>query len=168
MKNGIIYVAIGEKHINECITSANSVRRLHPDIPITLFTDQPDILHKEFLETDEMIKNIERNFEEQMINVTRKHEKKGIKIIKSCKRGISAAPAILEYASEKDVDLIIMGTQGRRGLAHILLGSIAEEVVRMADCPGVTRREQESVKPIKAFEQILVPVDFSEHSATAI
>jgi len=141
---------------------------LHILHAITLFADQPDVLHKEFLETDDMIKNIERNFEEQMIKVARKHENKEIKIFKSCKRGISAAPTILEYASEKDVDLIIMGTQGRRGLAHIMLGSTAEEVVRMADCPVFTIREKETAKPIKAFQQILVPVDFSEHSATAI
>ena len=135
---------------------------------ITLFADQPDILQKEFLATGDMIKNIERNFEEQIITVARKHEDKGIRILQSCKRGISAAPTILEYASKNDIDLIIMGTQGRRGLAHILLGSTAEEIVRMADCAVFTIREQKNVKPIKAIQQILVPVDFSEHSATAI
>jgi len=57
---------------------------LHILHAITLFADQPDVLHKEFLETDDMIKNIERNFEEQMITVARKHENKEIKIFKSC------------------------------------------------------------------------------------
>ena len=47
------------------------------------------------------------------------------------------APAeeIVRYAELCDVDLIIMGTHGRSGIAHVLLGSVAEQVVRVAPCP---------------------------------
>jgi universal stress protein A len=45
---------------------------------------------------------------------------------------------ILEYARAQAVDLIIMGTHGRTGLAHVLLGSVAEKVVRRAPCPVLT------------------------------
>jgi nucleotide-binding universal stress UspA family protein len=45
---------------------------------------------------------------------------------------------IEEVATEKGVDLIILGTHGRSGLAHVLLGSVAERVVRTAPCPVVT------------------------------
>jgi nucleotide-binding universal stress UspA family protein len=50
------------------------------------------------------------------------------------------APAdeILEYAAEHDVDLIVMGTHGREGFARVLLGSVAEVVVRKASCPVLT------------------------------
>ena len=47
----------------------------------------------------------------------------------------------ISAAEELGVDLIVMGTHGRRGLRHLLLGSVAEEVVRMADCPVLTVRE---------------------------
>lgn len=47
---------------------------------------------------------------------------------------------IVRYAKENDVDLIIMGTHGRSGLAHVLLGSVAEKVVRKAPCPVLTVR----------------------------
>jgi len=72
-----------------------------------------------------------------------------MKIVTSIKRGISAAPIILEYASDNNMDVIVMGTHGRRGLGHLLLGSIAEEVVRMAECPVFTIREEEKPKSVK-------------------
>jgi len=49
---------------------------------------------------------------------------------------------IVEFAKEKHVDLIAMGTHGRRGLTHLLLGSVAERVVRTAECPVMTVREK--------------------------
>ena len=47
---------------------------------------------------------------------------------------------VLEYAEAEHVDLIIMGTHGRSGMAHLLLGSVAERVVRAARCPVMTVR----------------------------
>ena len=46
-----------------------------------------------------------------------------------------AADRIVEYAANNDVDLIIMGTHGRTGLRRVLMGSVAESVVRHAECP---------------------------------
>ncbi|MFC6717075.1 universal stress protein [Natrialbaceae archaeon GCM10025810] len=45
------------------------------------------------------------------------------------------APAIIEYAEENDVDHIVMGSHGRSGVSRILLGSIAETVMRRATVP---------------------------------
>ena len=50
---------------------------------------------------------------------------------------------ILRYADEHAVDLIVMGTHGRSGVSHMLLGSIAERVVRRAPCPVLTVRHPE-------------------------
>jgi nucleotide-binding universal stress UspA family protein len=55
----------------------------------------------------------------------------------------SPAAAIVEYAEEEDVDLIVIGTHGRGGVAHLLLGSVAERVVRTAPCPVLTVRQTE-------------------------
>ena len=63
------------------------------------------------------------------------------------------------------IDLIVMGTHGRRGMKHLFLGSVAEEVVRFAPCPVLTFREQKEPKPDLALENILVPIDFSDHSS---
>jgi nucleotide-binding universal stress UspA family protein len=47
---------------------------------------------------------------------------------------------ILGYAKGAAIDLIVMGTHGRGGVAHALLGSVAEKVVRTAPCPVLTVR----------------------------
>ncbi len=56
---------------------------------------------------------------------------------------------IVQYAQEANIDLIVLGTHGRGGLAHMLLGSVAEKVVRKAPCPVLTVRhpEHEFVAP---------------------
>jgi len=59
------------------------------------------------------------------------------------------AYAIARYAKDAEVDLIVMGTHGRRAMAHLLIGSVAELVVRIAPCPVLTVRypEHEFVRP---------------------
>jgi nucleotide-binding universal stress UspA family protein len=52
------------------------------------------------------------------------------------------APQIVDYAAANDIDMIVMGTHGRRGVAHLLLGSVAEHVVRTAACPVLTVRAE--------------------------
>jgi nucleotide-binding universal stress UspA family protein len=51
-----------------------------------------------------------------------------------------ASDVILAVARSHHIDLIVMGTHGRTGLKHFLLGSVAERVVRTADCPVMTVR----------------------------
>jgi nucleotide-binding universal stress UspA family protein len=53
--------------------------------------------------------------------------------------------AIVDVAKDGGFDLIVMGTHGRRGLPHLLIGSIAEKVVRQAPCPVLTVRDPELV-----------------------
>jgi nucleotide-binding universal stress UspA family protein len=64
---------------------------------------------------------------------------------------ISNAPAaaIVDYARRKPIDLIITATHGRGAVSHLLLGSVAERVVRTAPCPVLTIRhpEREFVRP---------------------
>jgi nucleotide-binding universal stress UspA family protein len=48
--------------------------------------------------------------------------------------------AIIDVARDERVDMIIMGTHGRTGLKHVLLGSVAEKVVRLAPCPVLITR----------------------------
>lgn len=61
----------------------------------------------------------------------------------------SPAFAIIDYAREHNIDLIIMGTHGRGALGHLLMGSVAERVVRLAPCPVLTIRQpqREFVRP---------------------
>jgi nucleotide-binding universal stress UspA family protein len=51
------------------------------------------------------------------------------------------ASTIVEYAKGLEADLIVMGTHGRTGFTHLVMGSVAERVVRMAPCPVLTVRD---------------------------
>jgi nucleotide-binding universal stress UspA family protein len=65
---------------------------------------------------------------------------------------------ILDYASGHRVDLIVMGTHGRGGVTHMLLGSIAERVVRRAPCPVLTvRRPQHGFVETEALAVVAAP-----------
>ena len=48
--------------------------------------------------------------------------------------------SIVDMAENKNVDMIVMGTHGRTGLTHALMGSVAEKVVRLAPCPVLVTR----------------------------
>lgn len=135
---------------------------------VTLFNDQPSIISNEITETEGTIRKLEDIAEKQLDKVVDAKGSDDVKIITATKREISAAPAILEYASDNDIDLIVMGTHGRRGLGHLLLGSAAEEVVRLAACPVFTIRELKEPKPVMKVNNILVPVDFSNYSKSAL
>ena len=54
-----------------------------------------------------------------------------------------AAAEIMQLARQEAVDLIVMGTHGRTGFKHLILGSVAERVVRKAPCPVLTLRVPE-------------------------
>jgi len=49
---------------------------------------------------------------------------------------------IIRYARTKEIDLIVLSTHGRSGLAHVIMGSVAENVVRTAPCPVLTVRPE--------------------------
>ncbi len=51
---------------------------------------------------------------------------------------------ILSTIREGGYDMVVMGTRGRTGLSHVLLGSVAERIVRMASCPVMTIKPRES------------------------
>lgn len=53
----------------------------------------------------------------------------------------SPHPEIIRYAERHQIDLIVLGTHGRGPLGHMLLGSVAERVVRTAPCPVLTVRQ---------------------------
>jgi nucleotide-binding universal stress UspA family protein len=62
---------------------------------------------------------------------------------------VSKPAAIVDYATRQAVDIIVMGTHGRGAISHLLMGSVAERVVRTAPCPVLTvhHPEHEFVLP---------------------
>ncbi len=75
----------------------------------------------------------------------------------------TAAGGILNYVVQYDLDLVVMGTHGHRGVRRLVLGSVAEEVVRKAPCPVVTVGRGATAPEAMEGGSLLVPVDFSAH-----
>jgi universal stress protein A len=65
----------------------------------------------------------------------------GRNVVKAMVEG-SPKVEIIKYAREHNIDLIVLATHGRTGLAHVLMGSVAESVVRTAPCPVLTVRSE--------------------------
>ena len=88
------------------------------------------------------------------------------------------ADTIVKYARHEQIDLIVMGTHGRSAMSQLLVGSVAERVVRLAPCPvlAVRQPERDFVRPdaseseasVILLKQILVATDFSEPSDAAL
>lgn len=88
-------------------------------------------------------------------------ENAGVQVTVAVRPGDAAAPEIVRYAADEHIDLIVIGTHGRRGVRRMFMGSVTEEVVRTAPCAVYTVRREESLTP-RLPERIIVPVDFSD------
>ncbi|WP_254824141.1 universal stress protein [Haloglomus halophilum] len=75
------------------------------------------------------------------------------------------ARAIADYAEAQDVDLLVMGTQGRTGLDRFVLGSVTERTLRVAPAPVLTVRTS---TPVEDLDDVLVATDGSEGAAAAV
>jgi nucleotide-binding universal stress UspA family protein len=117
---------------------------------------------------EELYQVLEQHAEAQMKTAVEQHGPAACDIKRAQVRSISAAGAILDYAVEQDIDLVVMGTHGRRGLRRLLLGSVAEEVVRLAPCPVLTVPERGNGLSDGQAKHIVVPLDFSEHAELAL
>lgn len=141
---------------------------LHVLHVLVLHASDPASLDQYFPLAEEVIEDWASRAEEALESETAERVEPDIDIHQELRRGISASPAILEYADEHDVDLVVMGTHGRRGVRHLMLGSVAEEVMRLAPCPVLAVRQQEDEVRHESFRSILVPVDFSEDADFAL
>ncbi|GAB1442727.1 universal stress protein [Ignavibacteriales bacterium] len=104
----------------------NVIEDFKPILAIRTFDLTQERIENELLEQanremDECIAGIKEKFGE-------------VKIEKVFRFGISHAE-IVKYATEAKIDLIVIATQGKTGLLHTLLGSVAEKVIRHSDCP---------------------------------
>ena len=78
------------------------------------------------------------------------------------------ATELLQLEHNRNVALVILGTHGRGGLRRAFLGSVAEKVMRGADCPVMTLRQIERKLPVHdQLTRILLPVDFSVYGYAA-
>jgi len=96
--------------------------------------DYPDM---PWLSTD-ILPPLETADDERLENLAKELQKSHSFPIRSCTVTGKPFLEIIRQAKEEQASLIVMGTHGRTGLSHILIGSVAERVVRLAPCPVLT------------------------------
>jgi len=78
------------------------------------------------------------------------------------------AECVLQYARFLPADLIVMGSHGRSGFEHLVLGSVTEKVLRNAGCPVLTVPPRVATTATLPFKRLLCPIDFSAPSLEAL
>ncbi len=134
----------------------------------------PPGLNPDYPVNQQYLADLLKNASSQLVDLKGRAERRGIAVTTRMATGIPSEEVITAARAE-DSDLIVVGTRGKTGLAHVLLGSTAERVIRGAPCPVLAVRtesadnEDERVlsRPV-TLERILVPVDFSDCSLDAL
>ncbi len=134
-------------------------------VHVRVILEDPLMAEEQQLEIERLMSSADQATKEEF-DRTRAGDRK-IAIETHLVRSVSASEAIVELASELQCDLIVMGTHGRRGIKHMLLGSVAENVVRSVDIPVLTVRPGIEIGA-QGPRRILVAHDFSDRSAAAI
>jgi nucleotide-binding universal stress UspA family protein len=86
---------------------------------------------------------IEVGITRRLLDVLSDEDRTELHAIPVIRKSDSPAEEIVKYAQAEQVDLIVLGTHGRPGFTHLLMGSVAEKVVRTAPCPVLTLRHPE-------------------------
>lgn len=87
----------------------------------------------------EVVEKLEREGEEATGEIVERAEESGLETRREVIEG-APSEAILNYAEENGIDLIVMGTHGRTGLEKAVIGSVTEKVVRKSSTPVMTVR----------------------------
>jgi nucleotide-binding universal stress UspA family protein len=129
---------------NQIITYASEIAKrfdselhlIHVIPNLNYFTPYESFLTPENLVAIE--RNIEGEVERDFDKITKKLEMPVKRVVKT---GVTFVE-IIDYIKTEGIDLVVMGTHGKSGIEHILIGSVAEKVVRKSPCPVLTIRPE--------------------------
>ena len=140
--------------------------KLHVFHSILLHSEDPGHLQT-------VLKGYAEHVEKEALDLLQKAsgelEGKGLQAEFSTSRAVSPYEAIAEKVDEFAPDLIVMGTHGRSGVGKLLLGSVAEKVLRHAPCNVLTLRKDAAIAgESDGLQRVLIPIDFTDFSRRAL
>jgi nucleotide-binding universal stress UspA family protein len=124
-------------HSEEAIrTAVDLAKRYSASVTLINVYEPIDRLMPEayWLLTPEQEKRVLAAFEERLGKAEKQVRDLGAREVATQLLEGEPGPRIVDYARDGEFDLIVMGTHGRRGFKHLLLGSVAERVLRTAPC----------------------------------
>jgi len=126
---------------------------------IHVIDDAPALaFHTMELTTDILIEDTTKNAEVHLQQFVKDHDIRSPKGLRLVTRRGNPHEEITRFAREEKAGLIVMATHGRTGLAHVLLGSVAEKVVQHSDIPVLT------IKPVRVRSSMHQTESSQEHS----
>ncbi len=137
---------------------------LHVSLAYDHDTDHPD---RPVPDTLEILEKPEPYVHRRMMDALGRLKEQEVPVHQVQVHGLTEVSCILAYLKEQVIDTIVMGTHGRRGFKRWLLGSVAEEVIRLAPCPVLTLKEDWGGS-LDGLKKILIPLDFSGSSRIAL
>lgn len=155
-QNAVLYGVYLAKRLDARLHQVH-VNELHPNL-----SGRPD----EFRTTqeDELLRRLEEIARGDLAD-GRAFNPYGLEVESEVLHEVSAGPAVVGYLEDREIDLAVVGTHGRRGVRRMLLGSVAEEIVQRASCPVLTVGKE--ALPW-ATDRVLQPIDFSVHAREAL
>lgn len=91
----------------------------------------------------EMQRDLDRAARRELDKLVTEDDTKTLRVVPALESAANAAAAIVVYAGTHEIDLIVVGTHGRGVVKHLIMGSVAERVVRTAPCPVLAVRAHE-------------------------
>jgi nucleotide-binding universal stress UspA family protein len=137
---------------------------LHMLHALVLHGEDPANPDHRFPEMHALLGRLEEVAHSELGRVAEREELAVLTVRQEQRRGFDPGGVILDYAQEIDAELIVMGTHGRRGARRLLLGSVAEDVLRRSPIPTLFVRQSGDRTHLETLDTLLVPVDFSATS----
>ena len=116
---------------------------------------------------DELAETLEREGEEIVEETAERASEREVSVVTEVREGV-AHEAIVEYARDRDVDLLVVPTHGRDGIERFLVGSVTERVVNTAPVPVLAVTPDEHEAFTYPCEDVLVPTDGSAGADRAL
>ena len=135
---------------------------------VTVFDDDPYNPKQVFPDLKKFYHHLEERAGDHFQETLSSNKLEDVHVEYAVRRGFSPYEEILAFAADQNVDLISLGTHGRKPIARFFLGSVAENIVHHAKCPVLTAKMQEREAHVPSYERILVPIDFSDQSIKAL
>jgi universal stress protein A len=96
-----------------------------------------------YIDFSDLQKRLEESARQELDAAVTDDDRRTLRATAAIRTSGAPARAIVEYAADEGIDLIVMGTHGRSGVSRVLMGSVAERVVRTAPCPVLTVHDSE-------------------------
>ena len=133
---------------------------------LALRTADPFHPEHHFPAPEELEERLHQLAESEMAGLLAEHQDRQLNLRKTVRRAPEIERGILDFAEAEGADLLIMGTHGRRGPAHLLMGSVTSEVLRRAHLPVLVVPSRDA-RPAGRLRRVLAATDFSRPSLDA-